>query len=137
MPRAWVKEQPSHWDADKERIIGAEPDGTFPLKNPNPGELMPGEWWRVEQDGKTVGYGRLDVSWGDGQVLVAVGRNHRGEGLGAYILDRLQEEAAERGLHRIYNRIRKKHPEREWIGDWLRAQGFERDDDDTLRRAVR
>ena len=56
----------------------------------------------------------------------------------AHTLDRLEEEAAQRGLHYLYNLVRPTHPDRESITSWLCKRGFERShDDDLLKRPVR
>ena len=49
------------------------------------------------------GYGRLDDTWGDAEILVLVEPERRGSGVGAFILDHLEQEAAERHLNYIYN----------------------------------
>ena len=45
-------------------------------------------------------------------------------GVGAFILDRLDDEARERGLNRLYNVIPAKHPEPEKLKAWLVKRGF-------------
>ena len=60
----------------------------------------------------------------------------RGAGIGAFILDRLEEEAAARGLNYIYNVISATHPDPDWIAHWLTSHGFVPGTGD-LRRRVR
>jgi len=137
MSLTWIHEEPPRWDADKERIIGGEPPGTFNLGGMRLQEVVPGEWWRVEHDGATVGYGWMDIVWGDGEMLLAVDRDHRGEKIGEFILDHLEQEASSRGLRWLHNLVRGNHPQRDWITDWLLAHGFEiTPDDEILRRKV-
>lgn len=137
MSRTWIHEEPPRWDADKERIIGGEPPGTFNLGGVRTQEVVPGEWWRVEVDGVTAGYGWMDIVWGDGEMLLAVDRAHRGEGIGDFILEHLQVEAQQRGLRWLHNIVRRKHPQREFITEWLLGHGFERTgDEEVLRRRV-
>ena len=51
MSFAWVHENPPHWDANKAEIVGGAPDGIFQLVGGSEGQLLPGDWWRVEDDG--------------------------------------------------------------------------------------
>ena len=73
MTLRWIRETPAHWDANKARIVGGAPPGIFDTryKTCKIGELVPGEWWRVEDDAAVVGYGWLDVVWGDAEILLA------------------------------------------------------------------
>jgi len=54
--------------------------------------------------------------------MVAPGR--RGRGVGAFILERLEDEAAARGLNYIYNVVPATHPHGAWIRNWLATHGF-------------
>ena len=138
MSREWIHEPTPRWDADKQRIVGDAPAGIFQgFDEYDEGDLVPGEWWRVEYDGETVGFGWMDITWGDGEILLAVDPDHHGYGVGEFILDHLEREAARQGLNVIYNTVRATHPNKEWITNWLQDQGFERADDESLRRRVR
>ena len=75
------------------------------------GALAPSEWWRVEKDGRVVGYGWLDVNWGDAEILLATDPEDRRQGVGSFILDHLSEEASTRGLRYLTNVVRPTHPE--------------------------
>lgn len=136
MSREWIREQPARWDADKQRIIGAAPPGIFDARyaGSDPDAPLAGEWWRVERDGATVGYGWLDAVWGDAEILLAVDDAAQGEGLGTYVLDRLAHEAAERGLNYIYNIVRPTHPDAASLSRWLIERGFELQPDGRLTR---
>ena len=79
-------------------MLGGLSPTLFGLGVPAPGDALADEWWRVEEDGRVVGYGRLDDTWGDAEVLVLVDPQWRGTGLGAFILERLEHEAASRRL---------------------------------------
>jgi len=71
---------------------------------PAPGAPIADEWWRVtDDDGAVAGYGGLDSEWGDAEITFVVDPARRGAGIGAFIVDRLEEEAAERGLNYVYN----------------------------------
>ena len=137
MKLAWIREPAPRWDADKARILGAAPPGTFKLAPLPSGDLIPGEWWRVEQDGAVAGYGWMDTTWGDAEVLLAVDPAARQQGIGGFILDQLEKEAATRGLNYLYNVVRPDHPERERLTRWLEQRRFTRADDDRLMRRVR
>ena len=134
----WIRENPAQWDAGKAAVIGGAEDGALdPLERP-PGEILPGEWWRVEEQGRVLGYGWMDCTWGDAEVLLAVDRDARGRGIGAFILDGLEREAAERGLNYLYNQVRPNHPDRDRVTAWLGRHGFAASGGERLlRRRVR
>jgi N-acetylglutamate synthase-like GNAT family acetyltransferase len=134
----WTRESPPTWDADKARIIGEAPPGVFTLGPFKPGDVVPGDWWRVEHDGRTVGYGWMDHSWGDAEVLLAVTPDDRRSGVGTFILDRLEDEAAERGINYLYNVVPAAHPNRAWLEHWLQRRGFQPSrEGNLLKRMVR
>jgi GNAT superfamily N-acetyltransferase len=137
MALAWIHEDTPRWDAAKAEVIGAAPAGAFDLKQPAPGDLAPGEWFRAEDDGKVAGYGWMDCTWGDAEVLLAVSPERRRLGVGAFILDRLEGEAAARGVNYLYNSVRKTHPDRDAVTQWLLAHGFQPSGDGLLKRKVR
>ncbi|WP_428264159.1 GNAT family N-acetyltransferase [Haliangium sp.] len=134
----WIQESPAYWDDDKQRIIGAAPTGVFDARFQRcaAGDLLPAEWWRVEEDGRTVGYGWLDVVWGDAEIVLAAAPDARGHGVGSFILDHLEREAHRRGLNYLYNTVRPTHPERNQISAWLTRRGFRQSEDGSLLRAV-
>ncbi len=134
----WIRESPAHWDEEKDRLIKGAPAGIFSSRLPRVGAVSPGEWWRVDAEGRTVGYGWMDVIWGDAEVLLVVDPARQREGIGAWILDRLDEEAAARGVNYLYNVVRPTHPDRAGITRWLSSRGFRPDSDgDVLKRRVR
>jgi hypothetical protein len=57
------------------------------------------------------------------------------QGAGSYILARLEDEAAARGLNYIHNTIRD-HAERDLVHDWLVVRGFRGPSDSVLRKRV-
>ena len=124
MPLAWIRESPPLWDADKQRIIGEVPSRVFAIGPFRPGQVMPADWWRVEDDGRVIGYGWMDHAWGDAEVLLAVDPAAQRGGAGTFILDRLEDEAAERGINYLYNEVPDAHPRRDWLEQWLRQRGF-------------
>lgn len=138
MALQWLEENPSYWDTEKLRLIGRAPPGVFDVRfqRCEPGELLPGTWWRVELDGKTVGYGWLDVIWGDAEILLATDPEVRGQGVGSFILEQLEAEAHKRGLNYLYNIVRPTHPNRDQVAGWLVGRGFEESDDGSLFRAI-
>ena len=68
----WVRETPARWDASKADVLGELSPELFGLGRPADGDALADEWWRVEQDGEVLGYGRLDETWGDAEVLMLV-----------------------------------------------------------------
>lgn len=139
MALAWIAEDPAHWDEDKARIVGGARPGVFDMHFAQCpiGALAPGEWWRVEDDGKTVGYGWLDVVWGDAEILLATDPAAEGRGVGAFIVESLEREAQARGLNYLYNMVRPTHPRREAITGWFKRRGFVAKEDGGLFLAVK
>lgn len=138
MTLEWTPDRPAHWDATKARIIGSAEPGIFDarfarLEN---GDPLPGEWWRVDAGGETVGYAWLDTVWGDAEIVLATAEDARKKGVGTFALDHLEREARERGLNYLYNTVRPNHPQREEVTAWLEARGFEGSNDGSLLRAV-
>ena len=125
MGLSWIREAPARWSDDKARILAAT-SGAFDVDALAAATLLPGEWWRADDDGVTVGLGWMDVVWGDGQILLAVAPERRGEGIGSFILDRLIEQAAARGLTRVFNAVRPGHVDGERVTGWLGKRGFGR-----------
>lgn len=137
MALAWRREQGARWDADKQRIVGGSLAGLFAISDSQPGTVLPGDWWRVEDDGQVIGYGWMDYSWGDAEILLAVAPSRHSHGVGTFILDRLDEEAAARGLNYLYNVIPKGHPEPDRLKRWLLQRGFAGPKDgDLFKRTV-
>jgi len=133
----WIHEPTPTWDSGKEGIIGAAADGIFRLDNYKVGDVIPGDWWHVDRDGQTVGYGWMDENFGDAQILLAVDPAARGQGVGGFIVDHLAKEAAAQGVNYMYNVVSPQHPRREAVTRWLGKHGFERShDDESLRRRV-
>lgn len=134
MSLKWVHESPAHWDRDKKRIVGDIPAGIFDrrYRERKEGELLPGEWWRVEDDGEVVGYGWLDVVWGDAEILLATAPGARGRGVGSFTLEQLEREARSRGLNYLYNVVRPTHPDASAVTRFFEARGFEASEDGSL-----
>jgi GNAT superfamily N-acetyltransferase len=136
MSLEWIPENPPRWDESKAMIIGGAPAGVFELGSFQAGELIPGEWWRVEQDGSVVGYGWMDCTWGDAEILLAVDPGSRNRGVGTFILDHLEEEAAVQGLNYLLNEVRPAHPDKDGITRWLGRRRFAQSADGRLMRRV-
>lgn len=132
----WVHEPDPWWDPDRERVFATVPEGVFPSSTRMPGERLESDWWRVERDGRVVGYGWLDDVWGDAEILLAVEQDARGSGVGGFVLQQLEREAAARGLNYVVNVVRETHPQREQVTAWFLARGFRGTDDGRLRKRV-
>ncbi|MCA9539355.1 MAG: GNAT family N-acetyltransferase [Myxococcales bacterium] len=132
----WVREHVARWDDNKQRIIGRAGAGVFDSRYAQSavGATLPGEWWRVENDGTVVGYGWLDAVWGDAEILLAADPEYRGKGVGTFALDHLAAEAASRGLNYIYNIVRPTHPHAAKVTAWLVSRGFSATEDGRLMR---
>jgi ribosomal protein S18 acetylase RimI-like enzyme len=136
MDLEWIDEHPPVWDAGKARVVGGAPPGVFDLGDVQPGDPLPGEWWRVEDGGEAVAYGWIDTVWGDAEMLLAVDPSRQRTGVGSFVLDHLEREAAKRGLNYICNVVRPTHPDGERVTAWLCGRGFEPAADGLLRRRV-
>ena len=137
MGLSWQREEQPLWDDNKKRVIGGAPDGVFDL-NPAEGDSLSGDWWFAQDDGTVVGYGWLDSAWGDAEVLLAVDPHAQQKGVGSFVLENIEHEAATRGINYVYNTVRATHPQRAEVQEWLESRGFSGDDrDNTLRKHVR
>jgi N-acetylglutamate synthase-like GNAT family acetyltransferase len=134
---AWARDADPRWDADRERVFGTVAPGVFPDVAREPGGELPGDWWRVEVDGRVVGYGWLDDVWGDAEILLAIEEPVRGTGAGSFALARMEEEARARGLNYVLNVVRDTHPDHAAVTDWFLAHGFTGTEDGALRKQVR
>ncbi len=132
----WIAEPTPRWDARKADAFAPAGPALHGLGAPADGEVLGDAWWRVEADGEVLGYGRLDDTWGDAEVLVAVVSEHRGRGVGAWAMDRLEQEAAARSLNYVYNVVPVAHPEGDAVTAWLIARGFAASGSGELRRRV-
>ena len=137
-PLQWIHETVAHWDADKARIVGGAPKGSLPegIDAHAEGDLLPDDWWRVEHQGRCVGYGRMDVTWGDAEILLVVEPEAQHRGVGSFILEHLESEAHARGLNYLYNQVQPNHPSQEEITGWLRNRSFSQTEDGKLARAI-
>ncbi|MEJ2866198.1 GNAT family N-acetyltransferase [Actinomycetospora sp. OC33-EN08] len=134
----WTAEPTPVWDADKADAFSPAGPGLHGLGSPADGDALGDAWWRVSaDDGSVAAFGRLDDTWGDAEVLVAVVPAFRGRGVGSWAMNRLTDEAAARQLNYVYNVVPENHPDREGVAAWLAAQGFDARDTGELRRRVR
>ncbi len=138
MSLEWTRERPAQWDADKARIVGAMTQGVFDRRfaSCRDGEMMEGDWWRVEKDGTTVGYGWLDLVWGDAEILLATSPEVERQGVGSFILEKLELEAKQMGVNYLYNIVRSTHPSRDKVTAWFEKRGFVPSEDGSLLRVV-
>jgi GNAT superfamily N-acetyltransferase len=131
----WSKENTPRWDADKQRLFGPAELAATALSPPPPGAPVADEWWHVsDESGQVVGYGWLDNEWGDAEITFLVAPGSRGQGIGEYIVDHLEAEAAARGLNYIYNVVPATSPDQAWVTAWLTARGFVAGDGGLRRR---
>ena len=129
MTLTWQKEDSPRWDADKQRLFGADELASVGFARPAANQPIADEWWRVVDDtAAVVGYGWLDQ-------ISFVGAPDRA-GIGTFILDRLEREANDRGLNYVYNVVPATHPDRRWMTQWLTLHGFRETAHGDLRRRV-
>ena len=133
----WTKENTPRWDTGKQQMFGPAELAAVGFAAPAPDEPMADEWWRVsDDDGTVVGYAWLDSEWGDAEITFLVDPARRGAGIGGFIVNQLEAEAAARGLNYIYNVVPRSHPDPVWMTGWLLGHGFGNGHGD-LRRPVR
>ena len=132
----WVHEDTPVWDATKQSIVGGAPEGALEIPKLDLGALAPGEWFRVDEDGKALGYGWMDCTWGDAEITLAVDPRRQGEGIGAFIVSHLEREASARGVNYLYNAVRPTHPDRDRVTRWLESRGFAPSGDGLLKKRV-
>jgi GNAT superfamily N-acetyltransferase len=137
MTLTWTKENSPRWDAGKQALFGPDELAAVGMVAPSAGQPVADEWWRVTEGNEVAGYGWLDTEWGDARITFIVAPARRGRGVGDFILERLEEEAAARGLNYIYNVVPDTHPDGGWIRHWLSAHGFHEASRGQLRRQVR
>ena len=133
----WTAEEAPCWSAAKADAFSPAGPALHGLGDPAEGAALGDAWWRAEaDDGELLGFGRLDDTWGDAEVLVVVAPAHRGTGVGAWIMDRLEQEAARRSLNYVYNVVPLAHPAGTEVTAWLERRGFVATDGGELRRRV-
>lgn len=139
MELSWVREHNPRWDADKQALFRELPAGLFPELRALPADAAaPGDWWKVVRGGRTVGFGWMDITWGDAEMLVAVDPREQRHGVGTFAIDRLDEEAAQRGVRYLYNVVPAEHPTPAVLQGWLERRGFAAaGEGGLLRRQVR
>jgi GNAT superfamily N-acetyltransferase len=136
MALTWTKENSPRWDADKQRTFSQAELAAVGLAAPPAGEPVANEWWRVTDGAQVAGYGWLDSEWGDARITFVVAPGQRGQGIGDFILEHLEDEAAARGLNYIYNVVPQTHPDGAWIRNWLSTHGFHEASRGQFRRQV-
>ncbi|PVZ05836.1 GNAT family N-acetyltransferase [Actinomycetospora cinnamomea] len=133
----WIAEHEPRWDQDKAAALGDLPPTLFGLGHPEVGRPLGDTWWRVEDDdGRAVGYGRLDDTWGDAEILIIAAPAVRGTGVGRFVLEHLEREAAARQLNYVYNVVPTRHPDGDGVRTWLAAHGFAATEVGELRKRV-
>lgn len=137
MSLTWSREDSPTWDDAKQRIIGGAPRGALDVDF-RPGQDLPGDWFVASEEGKPVGYGWLDSTWGgDTEILLAVDPERQQAGVGSFVLANIEREAARRGTNYVYNTVRDTHPDRDAVHDWLLVRGYEGNENDaSLRKRV-
>lgn len=137
MPNWRPEPQPVPYDDVKKAFFSSLQPGVVRV-NPA-GSYLPGTWWKLEESGATLGYGWMDVTWGDAQILLAVAPDARRGGHGKTILQKLEHEAHEAGLAYMFNTIPSDHPDPDGVRAFLTENGFEASglDSNMLRKRVR
>jgi GNAT superfamily N-acetyltransferase len=133
----WTAEPTPRWDADKAAAFSPAGPTVHGLGTPAEGDALGDAWWRVETaDGEVAGFGRLDDTWGDAEILIVTAPAVRGSGVGAFVLENLEREAASRQLNYVYNVVPTRHPDGETVREWLGAHGFTATEVGELRKKV-
>ncbi|GAA0337262.1 hypothetical protein GCM10008967_29430 [Bacillus carboniphilus] len=98
-----IKEEHSIWDTEKEIIFAEVADGTFDnLNNLELGLQLNQEWWKlIDENEKVLGFGWVNYENDDFEISLVVDTNHQGEGLGSFIIEKLEAIALEKGFNKI------------------------------------
>lgn len=122
----WINELHAAWDGDKQRLIGDAPSGTFngDYATLVQGSTAAGQWWRVDDSDRTVGYGCLRRRHDGAELLLVTAAAERGRGVGDFILRQLAQEATDRGLERLFVHVSPRHPDARRLSNWLCHRGF-------------
>ncbi|WP_338750780.1 GNAT family N-acetyltransferase [Janibacter alittae] len=133
----WEHEARPVWDAQKASIAASAPDGALVLDFAEGAEL-PGDWFVARDGDAVVGFGFLDTTWGgDAEITLVVHAQRRGQGVGTFVMDHLEQEAGARGINYVYNTVPDAHPERDDVHDWLLVRGYKGSQGDaSLRKHV-
>lgn len=133
----WEREGRPVWDAEKARIASSAPAGALAFEF-GMGDELPGDWFVAKDGDEVVGFGLLDMTWGgDAEITLVVDGSRRGQGVGSFIMDRLEQEARTRGINYVHNTVRESHPERDEVHDWLLVRGYQGNERDaSLRKRV-
>lgn len=133
---SFIHESPARWDDNKARVFASAPPGVFDFSHYKASDLLPGDWWRAEENGAPVGFGWMDAVWGDAEILLVVAAGEQTRGVGSFILDRLEAEAARHGLNQLYNVIPTAHPDPDRLRAWLLKRHFQPSEDGSLLRRI-
>lgn len=118
----WIQEVPAKWDDDKQKLIK---EGAFNLGSPAIGGELNGKWYRMQiEGGAVIGYGWITESGGDAEISVAVAEEHKGNGLGGRIIDKLCEEAAGMGYISVTAVVCNENPDAKRLMEFLYKRGF-------------
>jgi GNAT superfamily N-acetyltransferase len=121
-----IKEEHSVWDTEKEIIFAEVSDGTFDnLNNLELGSQLNQEWWKLIDDNERVlGFGWINYENGDFEISLVVDTNHQGEGLGSFIIEKLEAIALEKGFNEVVAIVKKTNPNSEEMIDWLYKKSY-------------
>ena len=109
----------------------------FDISRYQPGDLLPGDWWRVESDREIAGYGWLDYNWGRwGNPPGQWRRRISGTALAGSSSICSRRKAQARGVYYIHNVVPAAHPDKAGLYRWLAAHGFADNGEGRLMRAV-
>jgi len=134
MELAWVREHAPTWDSGKAAAFGSG-DTTRPGSG-GAGAPLPGDWWCVLDGDEPVGYCRMDSTWGDAELFVAVRPGRRGLGIGTFALRHAEAEASRQGMNYIRTTVPRTAPDRTRTVGWLLARGFRGRGNDEFRKRV-
>ena len=56
--------------------------------------------------------------------------------MGSFVLEMLETEARERGVHYVYNEVRPDHPDNDAVTRWLQERHYSESEDGKLARSV-
>lgn len=119
----WIKEEEPVWDSDKEDIIDCAPQGSFNM-GPKSNGTISGDWWKLVENKRVIGYGWISMISGDAELLIAVRKSEQHKGYGNIILENLEMEASKLKHNKVVAIIQSENINAVNIIYWLDRKGF-------------
>jgi ribosomal protein S18 acetylase RimI-like enzyme len=119
----WIQEQPALWDETKQNILGAN-KGAFDIEHTQVGGELDGVWFKLIDNNEIIGYGWIDLAYGNPEISIAVDSHKRFSGYGNTILRNLEEKALALGFSEVECIVRRKNADAINAIKWFHRNGF-------------